>query len=59
MTRINRYKLRQLNSSLHQNVISRQHALIENFSNNFVVRDLNSLNGITVNGKRVMEATLK
>jgi hypothetical protein len=48
----------QLNSSLHQNVISRQHALIENFSNNFIVRDLNSLNGITVNGKRVMEATL-
>jgi len=43
---------------MHQNVISRQHALIENFSNNFIFRDLNSLNGITVNGKRVMEATL-
>ena len=44
---------------LSQPEVSKQHAFLQRTSNGWCVRDLNSRNGLFVNGSKVSEAVLK
>ena len=44
--------------ALHDPCCSRKHALIERLEERYRIRDLGSRNGVSVNGKKIEEATL-